>query len=251
MYRFSTILILSGVLLATSALCLPQSAAAASRQSPDSILQAKQMLSPYRWAEAIRIENTNRNSRYPRRVYATVFELNDSLWFYTVTGTQELRRSRGQTAEFKNDLMPLLRSLERGFVSYDRLPQGESEMLDSFPQLVNGCVIESVYTVESMAAQGESLVRAHILLYASTKNTRRGRNGNATGHAVLVYETPEGVFFIDPPDLSVVGTLSPRDEWDPVAMALEIEEPYGKIEIEEAFFVPFPVQRATLAGTGM
>jgi hypothetical protein len=201
-------------------------------------LQAQQMLSGQaRWAEAIQIENTNRSSRYPRTVYATVFEFEDSLWFYTSSGTQPIVASKHKTEQFKGNLLPLLRTIDRGFTSFARM-QPLQESLAEYPQLPNGCVVESIYTLGGVKQQGTPVLTAKLLLYSSTKNTRRGANGNATGHCVLVYQTPYGMFFVDPPELGVTGTIQLMD-WDPVKMAREIESAYGNITIEEAFFVPF------------
>lgn len=207
--------------------------------SPEVALQAQQMLAGDRWARAIQIENTNPSSRYPEKVYATVFEFEDSLWFYTSTGTQPLAASKHRTEDFKGNLLPLLRTIDRGFSSFTRLTAAEQAEVADFPQLPNGCVVESIYTFSGLKQQGVPILTAKLLLYSSTKNSRRGANGNATGHCVLIYQTPEGKFFVDPPELGVTGTIRKVSEWDPVEIAREIESPYGEIRIEDAFFVPF------------
>jgi len=206
--------------------------------SPSIALQAQQMLGSDRWAVAVQIENINKQSRYPETVYATVFEFEDSLWFYTSSGTQPLVASRNRSGDFKENLLPLLRTVERGFTSFRRLNPLEERMA-AFPQLPNGCVIESIYTMGGIKQSGQPILAAKLLLYSSTKNSRRGTNGNATGHCVLVFQTPEGLFFVDPPELGVTGIIRKVSDWDPVQMASEIESAYGNIKIEEAFFVPF------------
>lgn len=206
--------------------------------SPQIALQAQQMLGQERWAVAVQIENTNKKSRYPETVYATIFEFENSLWFYTSSGTQPLVASKHRMNEFKENLLPLLRTVDRGFVSFERLNPLD-DRLTTFPQLPNGCVIESIYTMGGLKKTGTPVLAAKLLLYSSTKNTRRGTNGNATGHCVLIFQTPDGMFFVDPPELGVTGSIRKVQDWDPVQMASEIESAYGNISIEEAFFVPF------------
>src|SRR5690606_11746015 len=173
------------------------SQAAVPAASPEMALQAEKMLSQHWWAEAIEITNTNKSSRYPETVYATVFEFNDSLWFYTASGTQALVASKNQADDFKNNLLPLLRTIERAFVSFTKLSDSQPSFAN-FDALPNGCVVESIYSFNSVQQAGEPILTAKLLLYSSTKNSRRGAKGNATGHCVLVYETPQGMFFVDP-----------------------------------------------------
>jgi hypothetical protein len=235
------------VLFASVCLTLLASLTALQGSSPGVALQAQQMLGQDRWAQAIRIDNTNKSSRYPQTVYATVFEFEDSLWFYTASGTQPLVASKHRTAEYKNNLLPLLRTVDRGFTSFNRLSPVEERMAQ-FPQLPNGCVIESIYTLGGIKQAGIPVLTAKLLLYSSSQNSRRGVNGNATGHCVLIFETPEGMFFVDPPELGVTGTIRKAQDWDAVRIASEIESAYGNISIEEAFFVPFslPVLASSL-----
>jgi hypothetical protein len=209
-------------------------------------VQAARMLSPERWAQAVRIENTNQSSRYPETVYATVFEVNDTLWFFTATGSQPLRLSKNRTAEYKENLLPLLRTIDRGFTSFTRIDAEETEGEESFPSLKNGCVVESIYSLDALQREGTPILQAKMLLYSS-KNPARSHAGRATGHAVLVYQTPEGFFYIDPPKIDVTGAMTKTREWDPKEMAREIESHYGKIQIESAFFEEFPVAPPRLA----
>lgn len=232
-FRRLSILILSAVLFSTAGFLAPLEAS-----SPEIALQAQQMLGQDRWAQAIKIENTNKSSRYPQTVYATVFEFEESLWFYTASGTQPLVASKHRANDYKQNLLPLLRTIDRGFTSFKRLDP-LAEPLASFPQLPNGCVVESIYTLGGLKQKGKPILTAKLLLYSSTKNTRRGVGGNATGHCVLIFETHEGMFFIDPPELGVTGSIRRVQDWDPVGIASEIESAYGNIKIEEAFFVPF------------
>lgn len=201
-------------------------------------LQAEQMLSEQRWAEAVEIQNTNKTSRYPETVYATLFEFDNSLWFYTGTGTQPLIASKNRVEEFKTDLLALLQTVEDGFNSFALL-DSFSEKLSELPQLPNGCVIESIFSFKSVQQKGAPILSAKLLLYTSSKNSRRGTMGNAVGHCVLIYETSEGMFFVDPPEIGVSGAIRKTESWDPVQIAHEIESTYGKVNIDKAFFVPF------------
>ncbi len=214
------------------------SLAAVPHYTRDMALQAEQMLSEQRWAEAVTIQNINKTSRYPETVYATVFEFNNSLWFYTGTGTQPLVASKNRVEEFKTNLLPLLQTVDRGFTSFAVL-DSFSQKLSKLPQLPNGCVVESIFSFNSVQREGTPILAAKLLLYSSSQNSRRGVMGNAGGHCVLIYETPQGMFFVDPPEIGVSGKIRQTESWDPVQIANEIESAYGKIKIDEAFFVPF------------
>jgi hypothetical protein len=216
--------------------------------TPEKAMQAERMLSPHRWAQAVRIENTNEGSRYPETVYGTVFEFNDTLWFYTVTGSQQLRASKGRTDEYKDNLLPLLRTMERGFTSFTSL-SSQSDEVAAFPSLKNGCVVESIFSLDELKQQGEPILQAKLLLYSS-KNPTRSHAGRATGHAVLVYQTPSGIFYVDPPKIEVTGLMKKTREWDPKEMAREIESHYGKIVIEDAFFEEFALPVTHTAQSG-
>lgn len=213
--------------------------------NPDGALQAERMLSSEYWAQAVRIENTNKSSRYPQTVYGTVFEFQNTLWFYTTTGTQPLQASKNRTENYKNNLLPLLRTMERGFTSFTKL-SGDHAFESSYPSLKNGCVIESIFSLNELKQQGEPILQAKLLLYSS-KNPRRSSGTRATGHCVLVYQTPSGMFYVDPPKIGVTGQLNRVRDWDPAEMAREIESHYGKIQIEDAFFEAFDLPMSTLA----
>ena len=238
--------LVSVIAAALSTLFSLSSQAAAQASSPEMALQAEKMLSEKWWAEAVQITTTNESSRYPATVYATVFEFDNSLWFYTATGTQALVASKNRTEEFKNNLLPLLRTIDRGFVSFQKLDDSPAD-LASLTALPNGCVVESIYSFNSVQESGTPILAARLLLYSSSKNSRRGAQGNAVGHCVLIYETPQGMFFVDPPEIGVSGAIRKTLDWDPAQIAYEIESAYGKINIDEAFFVPFSTQPILVA----
>lgn len=223
-------------LTAAAVLFLTVSAGPIAVATPEKALQAEQMLRPTRWAQAVKIENTNPESRYPETVYGTVFEFNDVLWFYTVTGSQPLRVSKNRTDEYKENLLPLLRTMERGFTSFTKLTADEAVEPKEYASLKNGCVVESIFSLREHARQGEPILQAKVLLYSSKNPTRTVGGARATGHAVLVYQTPSGFFYVDPPKLGVTGSMQQTKKWDPKEMAREIESHYGEITIEDAFF---------------
>jgi hypothetical protein len=231
-------------ILGVSLLLTPLSAS-----TPTSVLalQAAQMLQAERWAQPVRIENTNQSSRYPETVYGTVFEFNDALWFYTATGTQPLKASKNRTDDFKEDLLPLLRTIERGFKSFVALSTSSEAAPTDYPSLKNGCVIESIFSLDELKQNGEPILAAKLLLYTS-KNQNRSSQRRPTGHCVLIYQTPTGMFYIDPPKIDATGTLK-LSHWDAREIAAEIESRYGKIKIEDAFFEPFRLPTPQMART--
>lgn len=239
--RYSPFPFLAAVVFALAAF-LPAFAAA----TPEGALQAEQMLSARHWAQAVKIENINEASRYPETVYGTVFEFQDLLWFYTTTGTQPLRASKDRLEEYKENLLPLLRTMEPGFVSFTELAPATT-FEDGYPSLANGCVIESIYSFNERKSEGEPILEARLLLYSSEQAHRTSGSRNTTGHAVLIYKTPAGFFYVDPPKIDATGQLTKAREWDPLAIAQEIESHYGKIEIKNAFFKPFDAPGTALA----
>lgn len=153
--------------------------------------QARQMLGPEIWARVLRIENTNPRSAYPAVVYATVFEFDSVLWFYTETdGTQSLSRQLGRLEQDKADLQPLLERIEPGFARYEMLPE-EVTFTPPPRRLLNGCFIDSVAALRAACAAGVPVTEAALLTYYIEINGRR------LGHTVLVYATAAGEFVVD------------------------------------------------------
>lgn len=223
--------------LATGILFSTAAAPASAHTTPESAHQAQGMLGPGIWSQVVEVENTAVGSRYPSPLYATVFEFDDVLWLYTGTGTQPLERSRDRVKRYRDHLLPLLQTVEPGFSSVKILPPSGG-VGEDLPQLVNGCVIESIYTLEQLRRKGEEIEKAKLLLYSTTRGHRRVGEGYPRGHAVLVFETLEGRFFVDPPEIKTVRQLKATEAWNPVEFAASIEEPYGAVEIGQAFFVP-------------
>lgn len=154
--------------------------------------QARQMLGPGIWARTLRIENANARSPYPAVVYATVFEFDSVLWFYTATdGTQSLSRQLGRLEQDKADLLPLLRRIEPGFASYEALPEDGVQFAGAPRRLLNGCFIDSVVALREAFDAGVAVTEASLLTYYIDVAGRR------LGHTVLIYGTETGVFVVD------------------------------------------------------
>ena len=223
---------------------------ASAHTTPEPALQAQEMLGEQVWSQVVHLTHDNPKSRYPKELYATVFEFDNVLWFYTSTGTQPIERSRNRTGRYRDNLLPLLRTIERNFELAEVLPASSSlpEKAEEIPSLKNGCVIESIYSMERMRAAGTEVKRANLLLYSTKRNSRRGVGGNAVGHAVLVYQTDGGVFVVDPPEIHKVRQVTGTERWEPELLAASIEAPYGKTEIREAFFVPVNRDAVSAAG---
>jgi hypothetical protein len=119
--------------------------------------RAQALLGDDVWSQVIRIENTARDSVYPRIVHALVFDFVGRLWFYCgVDGTQSFSVYADQLAEDKADLGPLLREIEPGFRRWTILPRVRAAP----GPLRNGCFIESLAAVHTrMAARSIGVIR--------------------------------------------------------------------------------------------
>ena len=156
--------------------------------------RAQAMLGPTTWSRVIGVENRAAHSAYPSTVYALVFEEGGILWFYTDTdGTQSFSLHLDRLTEEKADFGPLLRDIDPGFVAYALVPEaplGRGEGQEG--ALPNGCVVESLAALQDRVERGERIERARLLsCYVDTPVGRRG-------HTVLTYETPRGLFLLDP-----------------------------------------------------
>jgi hypothetical protein len=174
-------------LLITAAVARAESSLAAVRL-------ARQMLGNQSWTRVIRVENESRSRRYPKVVYALVFELAGLLWFYAPEdGTQSFSLHRDQLDVEKADFGPLLRDIEPGFRHWAIVP-GEAESSAPSVQLPNGCFIESVCALRNRVAQGLETLRPRLLFYYFAPEARK------PGHTVLMFETKDGARIIDPSD---------------------------------------------------
>jgi len=156
--------------------------------------RAQALLGAEVWSRVIRVENTGRRSAYPETVYALVFEEGGVLWFYTDTdGTQSLSVNPGRLAEEESDFVPLLRDIAPGFTAAEILPDAPARVAAPAGEtLPNGCFIECLGALRRRVREGEPIERARLLsCYFDTPGGRRG-------HTVLTYETPCGLFLLDP-----------------------------------------------------
>ncbi|HKB88903.1 MAG TPA: hypothetical protein VKC60_00155 [Opitutaceae bacterium] len=167
------------------------------RASLESAQQANALLRADTWSRVLRIENSRSHSHYPRIVYATVFEFEDILWFYTdADGTQSLSLKRDRLEEDKSDLGPLLLAIEPGFTRFEVLSGENAEpKLQSFAMLVNGCFIQALHASNELRHQGMPLLSAELVTFY-----RRvaGLAGSVIGHTFLAFQTTDGWYFFDP-----------------------------------------------------
>jgi hypothetical protein len=198
--------------------------------SLDNARRAQALLGAGRWSRVIRVENTAGHRRYPATVYALVFEEAGILWFYTdADGTQSLSLHPGRLAEEKADLAPLLREIEPGFAAHAILPEAADDLAAGGGALPNGCFVESLAALSDRVRGGELIARARLLnCYVDTPGGRRG-------HTVLTYETPRGVFLLDP-GRSLTPRSVPR-EWADDALALAGAALQG-VRVAQARWVP-------------
>jgi hypothetical protein len=157
--------------------------------------RAQALLGAGTWSRVIRVDNPAGHRRYPATVFALVFEEAGLLWFYTDTdGTQSFSEHPDRLAEEKSDFAPLLHGIDPGFAAYSILPDDQTG--DPAPggsgALLNGCFVESLAALQERIRRGEPIDRARLLsCYIDTPVGRRG-------HTVLTYETPRGLFLLDP-----------------------------------------------------
>ncbi len=218
------IVLLTGCLLPALAL---------GHRTPAPALQAHQMLEGV-WSQAIELRNSDPHSDYPEIVYATVFEFEGTLWLYTNLGTQPVPGTRHQVARHRDNLLPLLQNtIEPGFETMRVLPP-QSSLEAPYPELERGCVIEALYALAQLHRQGVGVRDAKLLFYSVPRGSPRG----IRGHAILVFETAAGHFYINPPELDVIQPLAATLKEGAVEVASLVEAGSGTVEILEAFFLP-------------
>ena len=202
--------------------------------------RAQAMIGADTWSRVVRVDNASRFGRYPRVVYALVFELADILWFYTdADGTQSLSLHRGLLAEEKADLSPLLRAIEPGFKQWSVVPDETAPPADSRGTVPNGCFIESVAALRERLARGGTVTRPQLLSYY--EETSMG----VMGHTVLTYESAQGEMVIDPTGPNRSRTFPVQLARDPLALARAL----GGSRIGQARWVPLAVPQVYLAAS--
>jgi hypothetical protein len=155
--------------------------------------RAQALLGPGTWSRIIRVENVAEKSLYPSVVFALVFELGSILWFYADTeGTQSFSLHQNNLAAEKADFSQLLRAIEPGFQRYsilEEMPAVENELIEQLP---NGCLIESVASIQWLIDRGETIDRANLVSFYFELD------GERKGHTVLAYENEAGAYLVDP-----------------------------------------------------
>lgn len=246
---------MKSLLLALILLLLLAPVAVARTNDGDSVAQARAMLGPGVWSQAIVIHNPQRAGNLSARVQAAVFSFRGVLWLYIPSqGTQSLSHRRGRLEFDRANLLPLLREIQPGFTGYDVLSAKEVVPAEGpFPKLRNGCFIESLHALARLMDEG--VVPSEAGLFTVYVQGPRGTQG----HTGLYYQTDEGRFFWDPdrPEraIRVDGGLDDRDR-----VAREIRSD-ARWEILRTHFIPVegdlhrlewprPVVRAGGAGVG-
>jgi hypothetical protein len=177
---------------------------AAQVSSVASARHAQALLGNEVWSQVIQIENTGATKRYPRTVYALVFELGDVLWFYTdCEGSQYLSRHRCKLAADKANFGPLLKELHPGFERWSLVQTGFDPVTVKTGSLPNGCFIESVACLRQRLMAGNTVRRPRILCYVEKSGQQY------VGHAVLTFETATGMTVIDPSESTTSKFYSP------------------------------------------
>lgn len=182
---------------------------------------AQSLLPPDTWSQVLRIENTASDEVYPDEVYALAFEFSGLLWFYTdADGTQSLSLAWGQLELEKQEMSRLLLAIHPGFVRY-AVVDGPASAVDAeaVAALPNGCFLRSWAELHHRVAQGEPITRARLLSYYYTARGRRW------GHTVLVYDTHEGLFAVDPFESGATRRVKERLGASPVEFARQLNPP--------------------------
>lgn len=205
------------------------SAASRAQPSLENARRAQLVLGPEVWSRIIRVENASRNGRYPRVVYALVFELERLLWFYAdLEGTQSFSLQRDRIDEEKADFGPLLRDIEPGFGRWrDVGPEELPRAVEGEP-LRNGCFIESVALWRERVARGEPIAEPRLLSYYFDPRSRQN------GHTVLAFRDGDAIKVIDPVQPGQVIPLARAEAADALSLARE----HGGRAVRKARFLP-------------
>lgn len=197
-----------------------------------SALYAQSLLGPETWSRVIHIKNTNARSMYPRELYALIFEFADILWFYTERdGTQSFSLYQNRLAQEKADFGPGLLEIDSGFTAYS-IVENEKGHPSAPRKLPNGCFIESLVEGMSRLRDDPLVHKLRLVLFYS-----QGKRG---GHCILAYQTPDGVFAVDPADYR--GAQRFGDHWpqNPIQIAQLVGTDRRPGAITTARTVEFP-----------
>lgn len=198
--------------------------------SLDHAAKARAMIGEETWSRVIEVENTSGNGFYPKRFHALVFELGGILWFYAdAEGTQSFSLHKNNLAREKADFAPLLRAIDPGFVAHRILTEDELSRVAAagVKSIPNGCFVESYASLRGRMDGGELILNARLMSVYP-----RGRR---SGHTVLTYETPSGMFVLDPDGTGEPVSVKRRHAKDPLAIARRL---FPGVAIDRARWVP-------------
>ncbi len=160
----------------------------------ESVAQARALLSPHHWSQAIIIQNPRRVGQLPARVHGAVFAFDGVLWLYLPRqGTQSLSHVRGRLERDRDHLLPLLQEIHPEFTGYEVVPTPAPVPPTGRPaKLRNGCFVESLSALGRLLDSGVTPAEAGLFTYYVN-----GPHG-LQGHTGLLFRTSEGTFFWDP-----------------------------------------------------
>ncbi len=187
-----------------------------------SVQIARALLGPDVWSRVVRIDNGTGSARYPSRLHALVFELEDRLWFYTeYDGTQSLSLYAGRLERDKADLWPLLREVVpdmRRFtdVTDSIAPPKPLSRASDAEMLPSGCFIKCIARLRAL--QRDAAPPEDVGLLAYYVETMSGR----VGHCVLVYRQDGHRYVYDPEGEGKVSLVPTVASNDPLALARAI-----------------------------
>lgn len=193
----------------------------------DAVCRARSLLAPGAWSRVVSVGLSSATAMTAQRVYGLVFEFNSILWLYRPDrGTESISRSKGDTENEVRDLAGLLREVfprmnECRYV--EAVDEGNAKA--SAGEVPNACFLKSVNALGRLGERGACGKVALLCYYY--------KDGNAGGHTVLYFETPEGSYVLDPTISAEPTRVEGGD--DPLAVARDFQP---GIAIATARFLP-------------
>jgi len=210
----------------------------------ESAWRARAMIGPDRWARVLRIERVRPRAASPEVRYALVFELEDRLWFYADDeGTQSLSLRRGRLERDKADLGPLLKEIDPGYRRHELVliaPASVKTPAASAAPLSQGCFIECVAYLQSLAAAGRMPEDARLLAYYGAVAV------GSRGHTVLYFKEKGRRFYYDPEATPGLAAIPDQVPPDALAIARVAAPGVGYARPARAVFLPLRPPAAAL-----
>jgi len=201
------------------------------------VFQAERLLDESAWSQTIRIHNKRPNSTFGAKVWGLAFEFGGRIWLYLPeVGAQSPAVKASQLESDKADLTDLLKRVNRGFVSYERVSPDERiiDAISKVGQVPNGCMMESLASLRKMVRSGVDVDQADLLMYYAKVGA------NLMGHTVLVYETDGDRFVWDPETPQLTRRLSSGYKSDALAIAKVVAESGARARVAEAHLLNIP-----------